>query len=121
KPETITLSEIFLNFAGQTQDSVRTRAKDLTTRIRGGADFVKLALANSEAQDVNETKGVLGTVTFPDLETRFPKYAKAVKTLKAGGIADPIEDEVGIHILRVDARTAAATDANFDEDAVRRA
>jgi parvulin-like peptidyl-prolyl isomerase len=121
KPETITLSEIFLNFAGQTQDAVRTRAKDLITRTRGGADFVKIALANSEAQDIQETKGVLGTVTVPDLETRFPQYAKAVKGLKAGSIAEPVEDEVGIHILRVDARTAAATDANFDEDAVRRA
>ena len=58
---------------------------------------------------------------MPDLETRFPQYAKAVKGLKAGSIAEPVEDEVGIHILRVDARTAAATDANFDEDAVRRA
>src|SRR6476620_10616690 len=46
KPETITLSEIFLNFAGQTQESVRTRAKALVTRLRApGTDFVKIALA----------------------------------------------------------------------------
>ena len=122
KPETITLSEIFLNFAGQTQESVRTRAKELVARLRTpGTDFVKLALANSESQDVSQTKGVLGTVPVPDLEARFPEYAKAVKTLKTGGVADPIEDEVGIHILHVDERTAAGTDAQFDEDAVRRA
>ena len=121
KPETVTLSEIFLNFAGQNQDAVRTRAKQLVAQLRGGADFAKLVLETSEAQDVQQTKGVLGTVSVKDLETRFPKYATAVKVLKAGQVTDQVEDEIGIHILRVDERTAAATDANFDEEAVRRA
>lgn len=121
KPETVTLSEIFLNFAGQTQDSVRAKAKDLVTKLRGGEDFVKTALAISESQDVAKTKGVLGTVPVADLEKQFPQYAKAIKGLKTGGVADPVEDEVGIHILHVDERTAQASDASFDEDAVRRA
>jgi len=122
KPETITLSEIFLNFAGQTQDSVRTRAKELVARLRApGTDFVKIAIANSESQDVMQTKGALGTVPLPDLEARFPEYAKAVKGLKAGGVADPVEDDIGIHILHVDERTAVGSEAQFDEDAVRRA
>jgi len=121
KPETVSLSEIFLNFAGQTQDSVRTRAKELITRLRGGADFVKLALANSEAQDVQQTKGALGTVPVTDLDARFPTYAKAIKGLKAGGVADPVEDEVGVHILHVDDRSAASTEATYDENAVRAA
>jgi peptidyl-prolyl cis-trans isomerase SurA len=121
KPETVTLSEIFLNFAGQTQDAVRAKAKDLVTQLRGGGDFAKLVLANSESQDVQQTKGVLGTVPLTDLEKQFPQYAKAIKGLKAGSVADPVEDEVGIHILHVDARTAQASDASFDDDAVRRA
>lgn len=121
KPETVTLSELFLNFAGQTQDSVRARAKDLVTRIRGGADFVKLVLANSETQDAVQTKGALGTVPVADLEKQFPQYAKAIKGLKAGQVADPVEDEVGIHIIHVDDRTAQANEATYDEDAVRRA
>jgi parvulin-like peptidyl-prolyl isomerase len=121
KPETVTLSELFLNFAGQNQDAVRARAKDLVTRIRGGADFLKLVLANSESQDAMQTKGVLGTVPIADLEKQFPQYAKAIKGLKTGQVADPVEDEVGIHIIHVDERTAQASDATFDEDAVRRA
>jgi peptidyl-prolyl cis-trans isomerase SurA len=120
KPETVTLSEIFLNFAGQTQESVRTRANDLVKRLRSGDDFAKLALANSESQDVQQTKGALGTVPIADLEKQFPQYAKAIKGLKTGGVADPVEDEVGVHILHVDERTAQASDATFDEDAVRR-
>jgi peptidyl-prolyl cis-trans isomerase SurA len=121
KPETITLSEIFLNFAGQNQEAVRAKAKQLVTQIRGGADFAKLVLEASESQDVQQTKGVLGTVPVSDLETRFASYAKAVKGLKTGQVSDPVEDDIGIHILHVDERTAAGTDANFDEDAVRRA
>jgi peptidyl-prolyl cis-trans isomerase SurA len=121
KPETVTLSELFLNFAGQTQDAVRTRANELVTRLRGGADFVKLTLANSEAQDVQQTKGALGTVPVADLEKRFPQYAKAIKGLKTGGVADPVEDEVGIHILHVDERVAASSESTFDESAVRAA
>jgi hypothetical protein len=40
--------------------------------------------------------------------------------LKAGGYSDPIEiDQVGINILRVDARTQASSESFFDENAVR--
>jgi peptidyl-prolyl cis-trans isomerase SurA len=121
KPEAVTLSEIFLNFAGQTQDAVRAKAKQLVTQARGGADFSKLILENSESQDLQKTKGVLGTVPVSDLEKQFAKYATAIKGLKVGQVAEPIEDDLGVHILHVDARTAAETDAQFDEDAVRRA
>lgn len=121
KPETVTLSEIFLNFAGQNQDAVRARAKQIVSQLRGGADFAKMVLETSESQDVQQTKGALGTVSLRDLEGRFPSYAKAIKGLKAAQVSDPIEDDIGVRILRVDERVAAGTDANFDEDAVRRA
>jgi hypothetical protein len=121
KPETVTLSEIFLNFAGQNQDAVRAKAKQLVAQLRSGGDFAKLVLEASEAQDVQQTKGALGTVAVTELEKRFASYAKAISGLKAGQTADPVEDDIGIHILHVDERTAAGTDANFDEDAVRRA
>jgi parvulin-like peptidyl-prolyl isomerase len=121
KPESVTLSEIFLNFAGQNPDTVRAKAKQLVAQARGGSDFAKLVLDNSEAKDVQQTKGVLGTVAVADLEKQFAKYAAAIKGLKAGQVADPVEDDLGIHILHVDARTAAETDTQFDDDAVRRA
>jgi parvulin-like peptidyl-prolyl isomerase len=121
KPETVTLSEVFLNFAGQNQETVRARAKELVKQLRGGADFVKTVMEASETQDAQQTKGVLGTVSITDLEKRYPEYAKAIKGLKAGSIAEPVEDDIGIHILRVDERTAAGSEATFDEDAVRRA
>ena len=121
KPETVTLSEIFLNFAGQTPESVRTRANDLAKRIKGGADFVKLALANSEAQDVSQTKGLLGTTSIKDLEQQCPACATAIKGVKAGEITNPFEDDIGIHIVHVDSREAASSESQFDENAVRSA
>jgi peptidyl-prolyl cis-trans isomerase SurA len=121
KPETVTLSEIFLNFAGQNPDTVKAKAKQLVTQLRGGADFVKTAMENSESPDVAQSKGSLGTVAVPDLEKQYPAYATAIKGLKAGDIAEPFSDDIGIHIIRVDQRTAASSESTFDEDAVRRA
>jgi peptidyl-prolyl cis-trans isomerase SurA len=121
KPESVTLSEIFLNFAGQNPDTVRAKAKQLVTQARGGSDFAKMVLDNSESKDVQQTKGVLGTVPVADLEKQFAKYAGAIKGLKAGQVSDPVEDDLGVHILHVDARTSAETDTQFDDDAVRRA
>jgi parvulin-like peptidyl-prolyl isomerase len=43
KPETITVSEIFLGFAGRDESAVHEKAKQLVADLRGGADFAKLA------------------------------------------------------------------------------
>lgn len=121
RPETVTLSEIFLNFAGQNQEAVRARAKALLAQLRGGADFEKLVMENSEAPDVAKTKGSVGTYAVPEFEKGFAPFAKAIQGVKAGGYAEPVEDDIGIHIIKVDKRQAASTEAEFDEEAVRRA
>jgi parvulin-like peptidyl-prolyl isomerase len=41
--------------------------------------------------------------------------------LKAGTYSEPVSDDIGVHILRVDERTAASSDSQFDEGAVRMA
>ncbi|MDQ3088594.1 MAG: peptidylprolyl isomerase, partial [Acidobacteriota bacterium] len=61
KPETITISEIFLNFAGRDADAVREKAKQIVAQARSGIDFAKLAVENSERPDVAQTKGKAGT------------------------------------------------------------
>ena len=121
KPETVVLSEIFLNFAGQNQDAVRARAKQLVAQIRGGADFVKLVKENSESQDAGKSNGVLGTFVLADFAKQYPPFGKAISGLKAGSVTDPIEDDIGVHIMRVDQRTAASNESQFDEESVRRA
>ncbi|MEO8649898.1 MAG: peptidyl-prolyl cis-trans isomerase [Acidobacteriota bacterium] len=117
KPETVTLSEIFLSFAGRNENTVREKAKQLVAQLRGGADFAKVVADNSDRPNAAETKGKVDTLNIKDLDEKF---ASAIKGLKAGQYSDPIEvDQVGINILRVDERTAATSESYFDESAVR--
>lgn len=117
KPERVTLSEIFLSFAGRDEAAVREKAKQLAAQLKGGADFEKLAVENSDRENVAQTKGKVDSFVVKDLE---PKFAAAIKDLKSGGISEPIElDQVGIEILRVDEKTAASNESFFDENAVR--
>jgi peptidyl-prolyl cis-trans isomerase C len=111
QPETITISEIFLGFAGRNEANVREKAKNLVAQLKAGGDFAKIASENSDR------KGEPQTVNIKELDD---KYAVILKDRKAGDITDPIEiDQVGINILRVDKRTQASGDSVFDESAVR--
>ncbi len=117
KPETITISEIFLSFAGRDETVVREKAKQLVAQLRGGADFIKALLENSDRPNAAESKGKVDTLNVKDLDEKF---AKAIAGVKVGGVTDPIEiDQVGINILRVDERTQASSESHFDENAVR--
>jgi len=119
KPETVTLSEIFLSFAGRDENAVREKAKQLVAQLRSGADFVKLAVENSDRPEVATNKGKVDTF---DVKQLNEKFAAAVKTLKTGEVTDPIQvEDLGINILRVDDRTAASAESYFDERTVRMA
>ena len=119
KPETISISEIFLSFAGRDEAAVRAKAKELVTQLRGGADFAKVVTENSDRQDVAKTKGKVDTMNLKDLDEKF---AGSLKDVKAGAYSDPIEvDQIGINILRVDARSQASTESFYDENAIRMA
>lgn len=118
KPETVTLSEIFLSFAGRDENAVREKAKQLLEQLRAGADFEKLAVENSDRDNVQSTKGRVDTFNIADLDERF---AKPIAGIKVGGYAEPVEiDQIGISILRVDERSAASSESFYDEDNVRR-
>lgn len=111
KPETITISEIFLGFAGKTEAAVRQKAADLAAQLKAGADFAKLAAENSDRKTPPQT------VNISELDEKF---AKILKDIKAGGTTDPIEvDQVGINILRVDERSQASSESKFNEGQVR--
>jgi len=116
KPETVELSEIFLNLAGKPEADVKARAAQLVTQLRGGADFATLAKAYSERGAAQG--GKVGLFQVPDLR---PDIATAIKNLKAGGISDPLRSDEGFQILRVDARTAGSNSPTFNENQVREA
>lgn len=121
KPETVTLSEIFLSFAGREPNAVRDKAKILVADLRKGADFAKTVIDNSDRQDVKDTKGSVGTITIPELKQISEKFVPVVAATKVGGISEPVETVEGIEIFRVDDRKAASKDAYFDESEVRKA
>ncbi|HLM01361.1 MAG TPA: peptidyl-prolyl cis-trans isomerase [Pyrinomonadaceae bacterium] len=118
KPATVTLSEIFLSFAGRDENAVMEKAKKLVAELRAGADFTKLAVENSERPNVRETKGKLQTFKLDELTEVF---AVQLKAAKVGGVTDPIRIDEGVEILRVDARQEASSESVFDDDAVRKA
>lgn len=118
KPATVTISEIFLGFAGRDQNAVREKAKQIVAALRKGEDFAKLAMEHSDRPDVAETKGKFGTIDIPSLD---PKFAKAIKNLKVGDVSDPVEIDIGMEIIQIDGRTKAINSSNFDEAMVRRA
>lgn len=117
KPETVTISEIFLSYAGRDENAVREKAKQLVAQLRGGADFEKIAKENSDpgpltqgrpSQKFNVERELTAMVRGP------------LKDVKIGGYTDPITaDQVGVLILRVDGREKATTESYFDENAVR--
>lgn len=118
KPETVTISEIFLSFAGRNPEAVKAKAQEIVAQARKGADFGKLAVENSERPDVQKTNGKAGTFNIKDMDASF---TKALKDVKAGGVTEPIELTEGMEILRVDERTNATTESFFDENEVRKA
>jgi len=123
KPESVTISEIFLSSAGKNEAEVKARALELVTQLRAGADFSKVAAANSE-REVNGVRaapqngGKVGAFEVPNLREDI---ANSVKNVKVGGVSDPLRTNDGYQILRVDERTPGSTTAAFNENQVREA
>lgn len=116
KPESVTVSEIFLSFAGRDESAVRQKADQLVVQLRAGGDFDKLSKENSDAGPVTQGRGS-DKLKASELSTML---AAALKDVKIGAFTDPIAaDQVGIVILRVDGREKATSESYFDESAVR--
>lgn len=123
KPESVTISEIFLSSAGKNEAEVKARALALVTQLRAGADFGVVAAANSE-REVNgvrtgaQNKGKVGTFEVPNLREDI---GSAIKNVKVAGVSDPLRTNDGYQILRVDERTLGSSTATFNENQVREA
>jgi peptidyl-prolyl cis-trans isomerase SurA len=124
KPESVTISEIFLSLAGKAEGDVRAQAAQLVAQARGGADFAKLAAANSERLDpsgnrvAQQSGGKAGTFQVPNLREDI---ATAIKDVKAGGTSEPLRSNEGYQIIHVDERTAASSEVVFNDNLVREA
>lgn len=116
KPESVTVSEIFLGFAGRNESAVREKANQLLTQLRAGGDFDKIQKENSDPGVVTQGRGS-DKLKATELSQML---AAALKDVKIGGYTDPVAaDQLGVVILRVDARERASSESYFDENAVR--
>jgi len=123
KPESVKISEIFLNITGKNEADVKARALELAAQLRAGADFKAVASANSEREQngvrtAPQDKGEVGTFEMPSLRE---DVAAAIKNVKVGGVSDPLSAPDGYHIFRVDERSAASDVITFNENRVREA
>lgn len=123
KPESVSLSEIYLSTVGKDEGEVRARAEKIVAQLRSGADFGATAMVTSEREKdgkrvAPETKGKLGT--FADNEISNEAVAAALKKVRAGGVTDPLKLGDGYIILRVDERTPAG-EPTFNDNKVREA
>ncbi|HEX7419709.1 MAG TPA: peptidylprolyl isomerase [Thermoanaerobaculia bacterium] len=81
-------------------DAARRKAEEITTSVRGGADFAKTASTVSES-GTKDKGGDLGEVNRGEL---LPDLDKAVFNAAQGAIIGPIETKSGWHILKVEQR-----------------
>jgi peptidyl-prolyl cis-trans isomerase SurA len=123
KPESVTLSEIFLSLAGKSDAEVKVKADQLVAEARKGGDFGALAVTNSERlkdgkMAAIESKGKVGTFQITDLRDNI---ATAIKDVKAGGVSEPIRYDEGFQIIRVDERIAGSDLPVFNDSQAREA
>jgi peptidyl-prolyl cis-trans isomerase SurA len=122
-PENVSLSEIFLSFAGKDEAQVKARAEQLVAQLRAGADFARVAAANSDREENGKrlaptSGGKVGTFELPMLRE---EVGIAIKDLKVGAVSEPVRTDQGYQILRVDERTPAGTVPVFKQNRVREA
>ena len=118
KPETVSLSEIFLGFAGRDEAQVREKAKAIYAQLKAGGDFGKIAKENDPGV-VTQGIGKTEKLVIKDL---VDVLAKPITGLKVGEFTAPFDiDQIGVAILRIDEREQASSDSFFDEMAVRQA
>lgn len=117
KPETVSFSELFLGFAGRSEASVREKAADLYKLLRAGGDWAKIVKDNGDSGLITRGAGKLEQINVNELGE---KLIAPLKGVKAGEVTAPFEvDQMGMVILRVDAREQASSESAFNENAVR--
>lgn len=119
KPETVSLSELYLGFAGRDERAVKEKADRLVRELRSGGNWDQIVKDNGDTPVVTEGSGKIEDLVVKDI---VELISKPLQGLKAGDVTDPIRiDDTGVAILRVDARKAASSESFFDENTVRMA
>jgi parvulin-like peptidyl-prolyl isomerase len=83
------------------------RAADIEARLRSGTAFETLAKQLSDDERSRPQGGDLGALNLAQLQSSDAGFVATVRAAPAGRVSDPIRDDAGYEILRLDAQTAA--------------
>jgi parvulin-like peptidyl-prolyl isomerase len=113
EPSQVTLSRIFIALGKDPNESL-ARAKDLVDKARSGVvEFTLLAENYSEDELGKKNKGLIGEIKITELQ---PEIKAAVENAQAGTVTEPIKQENGYSIFRVDQRKEARLRPYEDEE-----
>lgn len=73
------------------------QAKDIEAKLKGGADFAKLATEVSK--DPGSDGGDLGYITKDQV---VPEFGNVAFSLEKGKISDPVKSQFGWHVIKVE-------------------
>jgi len=92
---------------------LRSKAEELLSRLRAGADFASLAASSSDAPEALQggDLGVRPPEGWPDL------FLQATQGVQAGGVSDIVQSGNGFHILKVVTRGQEAQQAQAQAQA----
>jgi hypothetical protein len=119
KPETVSFSELYLGFAGRDEAAVKAKAQQLYGELKAGGDFEKIVKDNGDPSPISQGSGKIEKIKVKDL---VDKISTPLKGLRPGEYTAPfVLNDLGMLILRLDAREDASSDSVYDESAVRMA
>ncbi len=84
------------------------RAADVEARLAAGAPFETLAQQLSDDERSRPRGGDLGALNLAQLSASDAGFVAAVKAAPVGRVSDPIRDDAGYEILRLDGQTATS-------------
>lgn len=113
-PGEVTLSEIFLPLEGHTATEVEQRARRLVEELRAGGSFTDAVKINTPATRASRAQdGKLGVLSPDDLA---PELKAAISSLKIGEVTEPIRQQDGFRIIRLDGRKDATVRPYEDKE-----
>ncbi|OPX55210.1 peptidyl-prolyl cis-trans isomerase D [Oceanospirillum multiglobuliferum] len=97
-------SHILLETDGRTEDEAIAQLQQIRNRVLAGESFSEVAKEVSEDVGSASIGGELGMIEAGSFDQTFET---ALFALSEGGISEPIVTEFGVHLIRLDRKTAA--------------
>ncbi|MCP3772381.1 peptidylprolyl isomerase [Paenibacillus sp. MZ04-78.2] len=96
----------------RSKDDAKKLALDIAAKLKNGEDFAALAKQYSDDPGSKDLGGLFENQPVTDFVEAFKKTAAELELNK---ISEPVETEVGYHIMRVEARSTQTFDEVKDE------